>query len=447
MAELIKKVNEFLTKDLWHLDTGSLNKFKAWLVYLLKLIYATVKGFTENELTLRAMSLVYTTLLSIVPLLAFSVSILKAFGVVDNQLEPFLINFMEPLGEKGVEITGQIIGFIENINFGVLGIIGLVMLIYTSISLIMKIEDSLNHIWKVRKGRSLVRRFSDYITILLIGPVLMFAAIGLTASFESNAIVQKVLAIQPLGTLVLLSAKLIPYLFVFLVFTFIYAVIPNTKVKIKSAFIGGAIAGIAWQTTGWVFAFSVAKSTKYAAIYSSLAVLILFMIWLYINWLILLIGAQIAYCHQNLKTLDLGRTIFQLSSKVKEKMAFLVMYLIGYNFYHNEEKWTFDSLANHLGLPQESVDTTLSELKDKNLILEVGDDPTFYLPAKDIEVITLAEIIDAARTNRETPLLENRYLANPEIDQITEHIDDAIHGALGKMTLKDLVLNKTDLGS
>ncbi len=335
MAELIKKVNDFLTKDLWHLDTGSLNRFRAWLVYLLKLIYATFKGFSENELTLRAMSLVYTTLLSIVPLLAFSVSILKAFGVVDNQLEPFLENFMEPLGEKGTEITGQIIGFIENINFGVLGIVGLVMLIYTSISLIMKIEDSLNHIWKVRKGRSMVRRFSDYITILLIGPVLMFAAIGLTASFESNAIVQKVLAIQPLGMLVLLGAKLIPYLFVFLVFTFIYIVIPNTKVKFKSAFIGGAIAGIAWQTTGWVFAFSVAKSTKYAAIYSSLAVLILFMIWLYVNWLILLIGAQIAYCHQNLKTLDLGQTIFQLSSKVKEKLAFLVMYLIDYNFYHN----------------------------------------------------------------------------------------------------------------
>ncbi|MGB2691998.1 MAG: YhjD/YihY/BrkB family envelope integrity protein, partial [Thermodesulfobacteriota bacterium] len=187
-------------------------------------------------------------------------------------------------------------------------------------------------------------------------------------------------------------------------------------------------------------------STKYAAIYSSLAVLILFMIWLYVNWLILLIGAQIAYCHQNLKTLDLGQTIFQLSSKVKEKLAFLVMYLIGYNFYHNKDKWTYDDLVNHLGLPHESVDTTLNELKDKNLILEVGDDPIFYLPAKDIEVITLAEIIDAARVNKETPLLENRYLAEPEIDQITEHIDDAIHNALGEMTLKDLVLNKTDLG-
>ncbi|TFG77183.1 MAG: YihY/virulence factor BrkB family protein [Thermodesulfobacteriales bacterium] len=447
MAELIKKINDFLTRDLWHLDTEPLNRFRTWLIYLLKLIYATVRGFSTNELTLRSMSLVYTTILSIVPLLAFSISILKAFGVVENQLEPFLNNFLDPLGEKGAEITTQILEFINKINFGVLGVVGLLMLIYTSVSLIMKIEDSLNHIWKIKKGRSIIRRLSDYITILLIGPVLMFSAIGLTASFESNAIVKEIVSIEPFGTLVLFAGKLIPYLFVFLVFTFIYIVIPNTKVKFKSAFIGGAIAGIAWQTTGWVFAISVAKSTKYAAIYSSLAVLILFMIWIYVNWLILLIGAQIAYCHQNLKTLDLGQTIFQLSSKVKEKMAFLVMYLIGYNFYHNEEKWTFDSLVNHLGLPQESVDTTLSELKDKNLILEVGDDPTFYLPAKDIEVITLAEIIDAARTNRETPLLENRYLANPEIDQITEHVDDAIHSALGKMTLKDLVLNKTDLGS
>lgn len=447
MAELIKKINDFLTKDLWHLDTDSLNNFRAWLVYLLKLIYATIKGFTENELTLRAMSLVYTTLLSIVPLLAFSVSILKAFGVVENQLEPFLNNFLQPLGEKGSDITTQILEFINRINFGVLGVVGLLLLIYTSVSLIMKIEDSLNHIWNIKRGRSIVRRLSDYITILLIGPVLMFSAIGLTASFESNAFVQKVLSIEPLGMLVLLGAKLIPYIFVFLVFTFIYMVIPNTKVKFKSAFIAGAIAGIAWQTTGWVFAFSVAKSTKYAAIYSSLAVLILFMIWLYVNWLILLIGAQIAYCHQNLKNLDLGRTIFQLSSKVKEKLAFLVMYLIGYNFYHNKEKWTFDSLVQELGLPQESVDTTLNELIEKNLIVEVGEDPVFYLPAKDLEVITLNEIIDAARINKETPLLEERYLANTEIDQITDNIDNAIHTALGESTLKDVVLKKANLMS
>ncbi len=444
MAELIKKVHDFLRRDLWHLDTEHLNRFRTWLVYLIKLIYATIKGFTENELTLRAMSLVYTTLLSIVPLLAFSVSILKAFGVVENQLEPFLNNFLEPLGEKGTDITSQILEFINRINFGVLGVVGLLLLIYTSVSLIMKIEDSLNHIWKIKRGRSIIRRLSDYITILLIGPVLMFSAIGLTASFESNAIVQKVLSIEPLGMLVLLGAKLIPYIFVFLVFTFIYMVIPNTKVKFKSAFIAGAIAGIAWQTTGWVFAISVAKSTKYAAIYSSLAVLILFMIWLYVNWLILLIGAQIAYCHQNLDTLDLGRTIFKLSSKVKEKLVFVIMYLIGYNFYHDRDKWTFDALVKELGLPQESVDSALSELQDKKLILETGEDPSYYLPAKDLEVITLNEIINAARTNKETMLLESRYLSNPQIDKITGEVDNAIHDALGQKTLKDIVLDNGD---
>jgi len=447
MAELIKKVNDFLTKDLWHLDTGPLNRFRTWLVFLTKLTYATFREFTDNELTLRAMSLVYTTILSIVPLLAFSISILKAFGVVENQLEPFLDNFLEPLGEKGTEITTQILEFINRINFGVLGVVGLLMLIYTSVSLIMKIEDSLNHIWRIKKGRSIVRRLSDYITILLIGPVLMFSAIGLTASFESNAIVQKVVSIEPLGTLVLLAGKLIPYLFVFLVFTFIYIVIPNTKVKFKSAFIGGAIAGIAWQTTGWVFAFSVAKSTKYAAIYSSLAVLILFMLWLYVNWLIMLIGAQIAYCHQNLETLDLGKTIFQLSGKLKEKLSFMVMYLIGYNFYYNKKKWTYDTLAIHLGLPQETVDTTISELKDKELILEVGEDPAYYVPAKAIEAITLTEIIDAARINKETTLLENRYLSKPEVDQVTENIDEVIRTVLGDLTLRDLILNKTDKAS
>ena len=445
MAELIKKVHDFLRRDLWHLDTEHLNRFRTWLVYLIKLIYATIKGFTENELTLRAMSLVYTTLLSIVPLLAFSVSILKAFGVVENQLEPFLNNFLEPLGEKGTDITSQILEFINRINFGVLGVVGLLLLIYTSVSLIMKIEDSLNHIWNIKRGRSIIRRLSDYITILLIGPVLMFSAIGLTASFESNAIVQKVLSIEPLGMLVLLGAKLIPYIFVFLVFTFIYMVIPNTKVKFKSAFIAGAIAGIAWQTTGWVFAISVAKSTKYAAIYSSLAVLILFMIWLYVNWLILLIGAQIAYCHQNLDTLDLGRTIFKLSSKVKEKLVFIIMYLIGYNFYHDRDKWTFDALVKELGLPQESVDSAISELKDKKLILETGEDPSYYLPAKDLEVITLNEIINAARTNKETMLLENRYLSNPQIDKITGEVDNAIHDALGQKTLKDIVLDNGDI--
>ncbi len=445
MAELIKKVSDFLTKDIWHLDTSGLNRTRSALVYILKILYATIRGYTENELALRAMGLVYSTLLSIVPLLAFSASILKAFGVVENRMEPFLTNFLEPLGDKGPEITGQIIGFIDNINFGVLGIVGLLLLIYTSVSLIMKIEDSINHIWNVRRGRGIFRRFSDYITILLLGPVLIFAAIALTTSFESNAIVQKILDIEPLGTLVLLGAKFLPYFLVFLVFTFIYIILPNTKVSVKSAFVSGVITAVAWQTTAWIFAFTVAKSTKYASIYSSLAVLILFMLWVYINWLIFLIGAQITYCHQNLNTLDLGRTIFQLSSKVKEKLSFIIMYLIGYNFYYDKERWTHDSLVKYLGLPQNSIEDTIKELERKNLIIEVGENTPYYLPSKDIESIKLTEIIDSARVNYETEVLESQHLSEPDVDRVTDKVENAIHTSLGELTLKDLVKSNKEI--
>ena len=138
MSELVKKINYFLTSQLWSIDTSALNRTRSFFVNLVRLIYITVREFMKNELTLRAMSLVYTTLLSLVPLLAFSISLLKAFGVVDNKLEPFLLSFLEPLGAKGVEVSNQILEFIGRINFGVLGVIGLLLLIYTSVSVINK---------------------------------------------------------------------------------------------------------------------------------------------------------------------------------------------------------------------------------------------------------------------------------------------------------------------
>ena len=440
MSEYIRKITYFLTDQIWSIDTSALNRGRSFLINTLRFIYITVREFRENELTLRSMSLVYTTLLSIVPLLAFSISILKAFGVVDNQLEPLLVNFLEPLGEKGVEVTNQILGFINRINFGVLGVVGLLLLIYTSVSVINKIEDSLNIIWRVKKGRSLARRFSDYITILLIGPVLMVVALGIMATLESNTIVNKVLAIEPLGTIVILAGQIVPFIVVLLVFSFIYVLIPNTKVNFKSALVGGALAGIGWRVTGWVFTMSVASSTKYAAIYSSLAILIIFMIWLYLNWLILLIGAQIAYCYQNLKFLTVKKEVFNLSTKLKEKLTLVIMYLIGYNFYHDKERWTLYTLIEHLKLPQEPVDAAVRELMDSKLLIETGEEPPELIPAMALENIKLTDILSSTREGYHTSELEHKYLSLPEVDSVSSEVEHAIDEALGKKSLRDLVL-------
>ncbi len=441
MSEIVKKINYFFSRQLWRIDTDSLDTHKTMLVNLIRLVYITLREYTQNEIGLRSMSLVYTTLLSLVPLLAFCISILKAFGVVDNQLEPFLENFLQPLGEKGVEISNKILEFIGKINFGVLGIAGLVMLIYTSISVIKKIEDSLNVIWKVHKGRSLARRFSDYITTLLIGPILMFAALGLTATLSSNTIVSKLLALEPVGIIVFIVGKVAPFVIVFLVFTFIYIIIPNTKVQVRAASIGGALAAIVWHITSWIFTFSVASSTRYAAIYSSLAVLIIFMIWLYLNWLILLVGAQITFCIQNLKFLTVKKEVFNLSTKLREKLSLMIMYLIGYNFYNDLQRWTLLSLTDFLRLPQEPVEEAVSELENNKLIIETGDNPPYLVPSRALEKITLREVLEATRTNYETDMIEKKYMSMPEVDTITRRVDNAISAALGDMSLKDIIQN------
>ena len=439
MSELVKKINYFFTNQLWSIDTSALNWTRSFFVNTVRLIYVTVREFMNNELTLRAMSLVYTTLLSIVPLLAFSISLLKAFGVVDNKLEPLLLNFLEPLGPEGAQISSSILEFIGRINFGVLGVLGLLFLIYTSVSVINKIEDSLNIIWKVSRGRSLARRFSDYITILLIGPVLMVVALGAMATLESNTLVTKILAIEPVGTIVVIIGSLIPFFSVLLVFSFIYVLIPNTKVNIKSALLGGAVAGIAWHVTSWGFTISVAKSTKYAAIYSSLALLIIFMIWLYLNWLILLAGAQITFCYQNLKLLTVKKEVFNLSTKLKEKLTLVVMYLVGYNFYHNKDRLTLFAITEHLRLPQDSVEEAVNELQENNLLIETGDDPPYFVPSRALETIKLKDIIFSTRAGQHTEELEDKYLSIPAVNSVSGDIDTAIEQVLGERSLKDMV--------
>ncbi|GIW48349.1 MAG: hypothetical protein KatS3mg078_2226 [Deltaproteobacteria bacterium] len=442
MIALVKRLNDFLGRELWLIDTSSLSRPKAFFIQLLRLVFASIRESSEREITLRAMSLVYTTLLSIVPLFALSFSVLKAFGV-HNELEPLLNNFLAPLGPKGNEITQRIMEFVENMKVGVLGSLGLLMLIYTVISLIHKIEQSLNHIWKIEKTRSITRRFSDYISLVLVGPITIISLIGLTTSIMSNDMVQKLLSIRPIGiVLSFFAGKLIPYVIISAVFTSIYIVVPNTKVRFRSALLGGTIAGMMWQTTSWAFASFVVSSASYSAIYSGFATIILFMIWLYLNWLILLIGAEISFCHQNLKFLTLKKEAFKLSHRLREKLCFIVTYLISFNYYYGKKPWTFELLVEHLGLPEEPIRNIITQLENSGLVVETADNPPGYIPARDIETIKLRDILKSIRgeNTEESLWIESRFLSIPQVDQVMRRIDEAIEKALGKESIKDLVL-------
>jgi len=425
---------------LWGEDLGAVSRLRRKLLLALRTVYAVGRDLGEGQLTLRAMSLVYTTLLSVAPLLALSFSVLKGFGV-QNQVRPALLGVLAPLGEKGVEITDQVIGFVNNIKVGVLGALGLGLLIYTVITLLQKIEHAFNFVWRVKSARPLAQRFSQYLSVLMIGPLLVFSAVGVTAAFFGSSAVQAVIAIEPLGTLVQLVATLLPFLLVIAAFTFVYVLMPNTHVRVGSALVGAAVAGVLWQTLGWGFAAFIAASTKYTAIYASFAIVIFSMIWLYLNWLIVLIGASIACYHQHPALLVTPRREFQLSNRVKEKIALLIATFIGRNYYTNAPPWSLDALAGRLGVPVISVEPVLTAIQRAGYITETADDPPRYLPARSFETITVKELLDTLRTAEEDPSLSAEILPHEaEVDKLLACLDEAVDASLHGSSLRELAL-------
>ncbi len=440
MIEFIKKIVSFLKKDLWIIDLDKLTRTKTLFFKSLRLISFTIREMMRNELQLRAVSLVYTTLLSIVPLIAFSFSILQSFGVVNTQLEPILQNFLTPLGEQGIQISQKILEFVGNMKVGVLGTLGLLTLLYTVFSMIKKIDDSINVIWKVHRGRGILKRITNYISLTILGPILMFVILGLTATLASNTIVDKLTHYKIFSALIILWGTILPYLLVSIIFSIIYLIVPNTKVRIWPAIIGGIVAGIFWQISSQLFAKGVASSTKYFAIYSSLAIVILFMIWQYISWLIVLIGAQISYCAQKIDYSGINLKSSEISSKLKERISLSIMYLIGKNFSLGSKNLSLDQIVDLTNMPYEFVNSSIKELTVKNLLIESADSPTTYIPAKDLELISLEEIINASRTNEQSEqfiyMTDNKFR---QVDSVLNNIDFSIYQSLENRNLKDFV--------
>ena len=440
MFSVVSKIRRLLREDLWRIDLDELRGPRAFVVRLLRLVTVSARDLSEEAISLRAMSLVYTTLLSIVPLLAVSFSVLKSFGV-HNQVQPALEGFLAPLGPKGQEITETIISFVENLNVRVLGSVGLALLLYTVVSLIQKIESSFNEIWRVRKSRSLSRRFSDYLSVVLVGPVLVFSGLGLTATIMNMEVIQELLSIEVVGTAMVVLQKILPFLAVCASFSFIYIFVPSTRVRFVSALVGGATATVLWQTAGMGFASFIVTSTKYAAIYSTFAILILFMIWIYLSWLILLFGAKVTFYHQYPHFLTVRKEAILLSNRLEEKLAFVIMSLIGASYYFNERRWDLDRLLDRLRLPVEPVQEVLNQLENGGLVIVSCDDPPGYLPARDIETIPLVEVLGAVRSaGGAAGEQAQRHLSLKGVDEVAGRLEKAIDHALGEMTLKDLVL-------
>ena len=416
-----------------HLEkTGPLGRFAA---VVLRYIYGLGRDIVFGQLTLRAMSLVYTTLLSVVPLIAFSFSVLKGLGK-HKELEPLLYDFLAPLGPQGEQITQQVIALVDNVKGSVLGGVSLAFFIYTAISMVQKVEESFNYVWYVSKPRSFARRFSEYFFVLLIGPILMVTALGMLTSIRSNAVVQMILTNESLGRIFVVASQLTPYLLITGVFTFLYMYMPNTKVKFKAALVGGLAGGFLWASAGAFFATFVLYASRTQLIYSGFAVAITTLIWLYLSWLILLIGAQLAFYFQQPAFLRIGRREPRLSNSMRERLALNVMYLVGKAFRDPDATTSIGEISQQLSMPSIALAPVTNALESAALLITTENEE--LLPGREMARIPLNDILAVVRTQGETGSYRDPAWT-AEIDALGDEMDGALAGVSADKTLSDLL--------
>ncbi|MDF0675894.1 MAG: YhjD/YihY/BrkB family envelope integrity protein [Nitrospira sp.] len=430
------RISQFAKQDLWTGDLTTMSLLQRLGVQALRLGTAVGMEFRHRLLDARTAGLVYTTLLSLVPFLAVMFSVLKAFGV-HHVIEPFLAQALVPLGPKSREVTATIIGFVDNIKIGVLGVAGIAGLFYTTYSLIDKMEQALNAIWQVKQGRTWNRKFADYLSAVLVGPVLVFSAFGLLASLQSNTLVQHLVELEPFGTLLVWSGEMVPFLMFCAVFTFLYKMIPNTHVELRSAAIGGASAAILWIIAGEAFAKFVAASANYSAIYSSFAVLMLFLLWLYTGWMIVLIGAQFSFFHQY-PTAYLSRLLWEQGTHVfREQLALKVLRVLGHHYLKGDRPLKLPELSSELNIPLSLVEEEVERLTENGFVGRLQE-PEGVSLIKSPDLIFVKEVLDSVRNGTPPWILPHLDTSDP-VSALLRHRDKAVERALVGETVQSLL--------
>ncbi len=438
---VIDRLSELQQQFLWERDWRDSPAWQRGGINALRTMVMVVRDLTEGELNLRAMSLVYTTLLSIVPLLALSFSLLKGFGV-QNRLDETLRTLFEPLGEeKAVQLTENLIGFVNNMNVGVLGAVGLLFLVYTVVSLTQKIESAFNYAWRIATPRTFGDRFTTFLSAITVGPLLVFAALAVTGSAMNTELMSRLHEVVLIGSVMDLVAKLLPFTLIIAAFTFLYATIPNTRVRFASALTGGVVAGLLWEMLSFGFASYASGTSNYQVIYATFATAIFFMIWLYLNWLILLVGASIAFYKQHQEIVATGLRQVDFNPAQTSRYSLSILARVGRRFYANEPGYTVEALAVEYGIPSHALLRCMTLLVDTGLLLTTDEGERVYVPGVPFDTMTVDEVLSRINRYQSTDTYEPPNFVEPEIDAIDQALSESRARSLGGLTLKQLTFD------
>jgi membrane protein len=399
LGRRLQKVTDFLTQDVWRIRRTKLPPGKSFFLNLLRVLILSIRGFDEDRCHLRASALTFYSLISIVPVVAMAFGIAKGFGfekMLEEQLRQKLAGHEDVLANV-MEFSHSLL---ENTQGGLIAGIGLFILFWAVLKVLGQIEYSFNDIWGIKERRRIGRMFADYLSLILIGPVIIILSGSLTVFITTQVtlIVEKFSILGKFSTVAFLFLKLLPYTLLWALFTFLYIFMPNTKVHFSSGLLAGVVAGTIFQIVQWGYiAFQVGVA-KYNAIYGSFAALPLFLIWLQLSWLIVLYGAEISFAHQNADTYEFEPDARQASHRVKSLLSLQIAHHLIRNFIGGGPPLTDRNISNQLEIPIRFVNEILFDLV-KSRIVSVAetekDGERGYQPAVDVNRLSIQSVLEA----------------------------------------------------
>jgi len=397
--KLFPKLFNFIKHDLWRMRRTDLPPGKSFLITLLRVLMLSIRGFDEDKCQLRASALTFYSLISIVPVAAMAFGIAKGFGF-DRVLEAQLRQKFA--GQE--DVLNNVLTFshslLESTKGGLIAGVGLIVLFWAVIKVLGQIEDSLNDIWGIKDRRSLARKFSDYLSLMLICPVIIILSSSMTVfvTTQVTLIMEKISLLGVFSPIIFFLLKLLPYCLLWSLFTFLYIFMPNTKVRFVSGLMAGIVAGTIFQIVQWGYITFQIGAAQYNAIYGSFAAFPLFLIWLQLSWLIVLYGAELSFAHQNVDTYEFEPDALQASHRLKTLLSLQVAHHLIKSFAGEETPLTAPQISYRLEIPIRLVNEILFNLSESKIIsrVESGENgETGYQPARDISILTIQYITDA----------------------------------------------------
>lgn len=417
IKSFIKGISDFLTTEIWRIRVDTIPKRKAFLVTNTRVIILALRGYKEDKCPQKASALTFYTLLSIVPIVAMIFAIAKGFGI-EEMLEKQLIQNMEGQEEVMEQVMGFAHNMLENTKGGIIAGVGIVMLFWSVMKVLGNIENSFNDIWNIKRSRSFMRKFSDYLSIMLVAPIFMIASSSLTIFISSqvHSAVSEVEFLTYLGPFITFLLKLLPYLLIWLLLTFMYIMMPNTKVKFGAAFLAGVIAGTLFQGLQYAYINFQVVISNYNTIYGSFAALPLLLIWLQASWLVVLLGAEISFAKQNVRRYEFEADSANISTRYKRVLSVLIMHLLVKNFDQSKPGMTGPEISKKLEIPIRLVREIIFELIECGLVSEIitpTEKEHAYQPGRAIDKLTIASV-NQALDNRGVHNLKVRFTPEKE---------------------------------